>query len=342
MLRPLSLACLLSLSLCSTFALAEDSGKSTNPTSAFNNLDQFFVKNYGAAAKQRRDKERPLIVSVGFSIYLLCEDGTTKTISAAKQSFDQLKAVAHIGPAIYALALPHWNDPKNTTWLESIKELEQKIELAQAQVDSIDWSSDAWPGGEAKLKQFVKDCLQKAKDTTSGILAKKEFTRQQYAHFAQSYEPNMSTCFYLSTLGDAYDTIKTLKQWKKEIGEEKWSHMFAIVGGSQGRATAGLTWDTNPVALFIGSLMTKEQAATHIIMAPTATTIDDAIATGGNPLIARDLAWAMFPTPEAQKKTGFYEALYSFDKPIALEFVKKSLLEIKDGKSTDPLKDIHP
>jgi hypothetical protein len=316
--------------------------KPENLTDSFNDLDHFFVKNYGAAAGINQTKSRPIIVVMGFEFKLVGEDGSIKVATGAGPRFDQLKSVAHIGACLFPFAVRHWNDPSDQTWLTDMATCNQKLKNVSAHIDTADWSSDAWPDGADKLKKFVKASLQKSIDFTDRVLAKKELTRDDYANFAQEYEPTMATLFYLETLGDMYGALKTIKDWKKDMGPEKWSNLYVVVGGSQGRTTAGLTWDTNPSALLLASLMDREQASTHIVIAPATSTVEQALQIAGMTMNAKDLSQAMFPTAEAQKKSTFYAALQDFAKPVALGFVNDVLKGLSDGTAKDPVLGLGP
>lgn len=321
----------------------QSAGEGPGSEGAFAELDKIFVQNYNAVAGEMQKRARPMLVVNGFTFTLLAEDGTQKTTAGKIGRFDELKGVSHLGACMYAIAARHWMSPDDASWLDSMSACKQKIAEALAQVDSVNWSSDAWPGGETKLKQFIVQSLQIAQKFASDRIAAKSLTRAEYAKFAHDYTPTMKATFYLETLGGAYETLRILNTWKKDMGEEKWNRMYVVVAGSQGRTTAGLTRETNPSALFVSSLMEPESAAKHIIVAPAAMGMEQALHTAGMIITASDLADAMFDTAEAQRESGsFYKDLKSAEIPLALSNVKSVLQGLPAGTAKDPVLGLGP
>ena len=313
------------------------------PANAFTDLDRQFVQTYSAVASEMQKKNRPMLVVNGFTFTLLCEDGTQKSTAGKISHFDELKGVSHLGAYLYAIANKHWTHPEDNGWLDDLSKCKQTVEQALGEVDTVDWKSDAWPGGETKLKEFIRSSLQIVQKFSAKCLSDKVLSKEDYARFAKDYTPTMQATFYLDTLGGAYETIKILKEWKREIGDEKWNRMHVIVAGSQGRTTAALTRETNPSALFVSSLMNPDAAAKNIVIAPAAANMEQALQTIGMIITASDLADTMFGTAEAQKESGnFYKDLKSSELPLALQNVKSVLKDLPKGTARDPVLGIGP
>lgn len=328
----------ISLILGSPFvAKAESGGMGEGPpaNNAFGDLNASFIKTYSALAARNQKATRPILITMGPTYQLFGEDGSVKTSPPANPVENQLKAVAHVAAYYYAAADTHWRDPNDTTWKQALVEARGKINAAIRDIDKVTWSSDAWPGKEEQLKKFVRASLESASDLTISALAKNKITKEDYHAFATKYTPVIESSFYLNSLSNAFDTLKVLKQWKQEMGDDAWSRMRVVVAAGKGRSTAGLTPDTNPAAVTMASIMSPDKVKTNLMMAPAAATIDDAFEGLGLALTSNKLADAAFlDNPQAE---WFYTSLKHPDIPVALEPVRTALKQLEDGTSKESI-----
>lgn len=313
-----------------------------DPAKPFDDLDALFVQAYNEYAKSQQEQNRPIIVVTGFKYHLLTDKGETKSFQGNASVMPELKCAAHICPAFFAIGSIHWNDLKDKTWKVKLAAFKEKLQLALNSVDQVDWKNDAWPEGESKLKQYVKDALSSSLAFAEKIIAKGEFEREDYQSFATSFTPYMVSLFYLETLAGAYGTIRQLQGWRNELGEDAWGRAYFIVAGSEGRTTAGLTKDNNPAALTIAAVMDPEKVTSNILLAPGAKTIDEALADLGMVLNARQLAEMTFTNLESQKAGGFYDALKTSDTPLAISSLRSILKDLREGKARDPVLGLGP
>lgn len=308
----------------------------------FNDIDAFFVKNYGAFAGIHQSQLRPAIVITGFKYKLITEKGEIDSFEAPDKVSPALKAIAHMPPCFFAIGSTHWNDLKDKSWKQMLIDLSAKLEVAQNAADKYDWSSPAWPGGEEKLKNYAKEAIVKSKEFADKLIARGEYERSDYSEFATSFTPYMVSLFYLEALSGTFHTVTKLREWKDKLGEDAWDRMYVIIGGSSGRTTAGLTRETNPAALALGYVMDPERVSTHILLAPAAMTTEEALGSLGMVMNAHDLAELSFTTPETQKAGGFYSALKTFDIPLADYSLKNILRDLREGKARDPVLGLGP
>lgn len=341
MLRYL-LSVVAALLIVSTADIPKVLAASESPEQPFLDLDQFFVKQYSALAAYNQSKTRPTIVITGFKYTFLREDGTRDSIAGGIPRSAELKAVAHLGPCMFAIALSHLNNPTDESWRKQLTDLRETIRRALDKVDSLDWSDDAWPDGDRKLKGYIKESLGRVDEAASKWLAAGKISVADYSTFASDYTPNMVSLFYLETLGGVHKILKVLNGWKQQVGDESWRKLYVVVAGSQGRTSAGLTPETNPGALIVASLMDPANARSHIVMVPGASTIEEALSPLGNVVTAPVLADTTFTSPESQKQNFFYSALKTSDIPLALLNVKSVLQSLKDGTAKDPVLGIGP
>src|SRR5262249_24602460 len=161
------------------------------------------------------------------------------------------------------------------SWQNKLADLRGMLRQALDGVDKLDWTDQAWPGGEGKLKEYIRSSLNKVDETATKWIAAGKVSRDDYSAFASAYTPDMVALFYLETLGGTYKALKIVNGWKQQVGEENWKRLYVVVAGSQGRTSAGLTPETNPGALVMASTMDPAQVKTHIVMTPGATTTEE-------------------------------------------------------------------
>src|SRR3990167_11389087 len=95
--------------------LAANSDATTSSTEkTFTAVDEYFVLQYSGISRAKGQSARPLLVVDGFKYQLYLKDGSVKTFGGLTNPFNELKAVSHIGPAIYAIALSTWENPADT------------------------------------------------------------------------------------------------------------------------------------------------------------------------------------------------------------------------------------
>jgi hypothetical protein len=322
--------------------LGTEGGGTGTTANAFTDLNHSFVQTYSATAEINQKGTRPILITSGFSYKLLCEDGSVKTGPAPNPVENQLKAVSHVCAYLYAISDAHWRDPKNESWKQSMAQAHNNFDKAIDDIDRVSWASNAWPRGEKKLKDFIRQSLTLAREFARASVAKNDVTRADYEAFATKYTPTLQSTFYLTSLSNAFDTQKFLKQWKQEMGDDAWSRMRVIITAGQGRSTAGLTADTNPAAVTIASVMTQDQFKKNVLMDPGAATTEDALEGLGLALTSSKLADAIFPTEKSHDTTWIYSALKHPNIPLALDPVRSALNDLAKGHAKDPILGLGP
>lgn len=340
-MRSLVLTGLVAVGSLPLAAFAESGGLPAGDAgnNAFAELNTSFIKSYSALADKNQKATRPVLISTGSTWELLCEDGSVKTAPPANPVENQLKATAHVCAYLYSICETHWRDPKDESWKDTMRTAQQRLEQALAQVDKVSWSSQAWPAGEDKLKEFVRESLSTARDFAASALAKNEVTREEFDRFATKYTPTIRAAFYLNSLSNVFDLLKVLNQWKHDVGPDAWNRLRVVIAGGRGRSTAGLTPDTNPAAVIVTSVMDADKVKSNLLMSPGATNDDEALAGLALALTSYKLA-DLFKNDPAAK--WYYESLKQPAIPVALDPVRSALNDLLAGNARDPVLGLGP
>jgi len=300
-------------------------------TDSFAKVDAYFVQHYNIGNRWLGQHTRPILVVNGFLYQLYTKNGSVQNFNSLVTPFNELKAISHIGPGIYAIASAHWRDPANSQWQTELKEYQAKIQQALKQVKNIDWNNPAWPGKGGDLEKFMADSLQMADHFITQILQKKTFTVADYQLFSQHYMHTMLATMYLADLANTKYVLNQLKIWKQQLGDAEWKKLYVLIMGSKGRTTSELTLKTNTAALTVASTMNPKQAQSNIIIMPMVADFNHAQGSLGAIINSKQLAFATFTTPKAQNATGIYNALLTATIPLArdnvVHIVDKSTLK---------------
>lgn len=282
----------------------------------FATIDQDFVSLYNVKSLSKGQHTRPLLVVKNFDYQLYTKDGKVESFKGLVSPFNELKAVSHIGPALYALGVGAWQNPADPDWKQNLINYQAKIKTALANVDKIDWSNPAWPDKTEELKLFMRDSLQMVDNFLTKTLEKGSLTQSDYEEFASHYMHTMLATMFLADTANTIATLKQLQKWKNKLGKD-WDNIYALIHGSKGRTTSELTVETNTAAITVSALMKPENVKSHILIMPMANDFKQVEQTLGDILFAIDMANATFLSKRAKQATGIYKALLNANIPLA-------------------------
>jgi hypothetical protein len=115
--------------------------------------------------------------------------------------------------------------------------------------------------------------------------------------------------------------------------------MRVIIAAGRGRSTAGFTKETNPAVVVLSSVMSAENIKKNVMMAPAATTNEEALAGLALALTSSKLADAFANNAQA---AWFYTSLKQPDIPVALEPVRSAVDDLIKGNAKDPVLGLGP
>ncbi len=309
-----------------TQAATPSDARQLSAQNTFAIMDGFFVRRYSSNNNAIGKATRPLLIINGFNYQLYFPDGRRINYNGLLKPFNALKAVSHIGPALYAIGSPAWSHTKSYNWQRVMRQYRVRVENALNVVNDVDWANAAWPGKEKKLQAFMQSSLKMALSFIDKTLKQDHYTQQDYQRFATRYMHTMVATMYLADVANTTATLKQLKLWKKQLGTH-WQNLYVVVMGSKGRTTAGLTLNTNTAAYTVASLMSPQQVKTHILITPAAKNLQQTLTILGTVINARQLAKATFTNKTTRHMSGLYAALKKPTVPLAMQNVKRIIAQ---------------
>lgn len=288
---------------------------------AFGDLDAFFVAQFSQQSSALGQSTRPILVTDGFNYVLRLRDGTSRSFQGAASPFHQLKTVAHVLPALYSIGSSSWDDRKDPhAWKWRFTEYQAKVRAALDEVERTDWSSPAWPGRQAEVREFMRDSLRMADRFLTRRLKEGSYARRDYQEFAEHYLHTILAAMYLADAANTSATLAQLRQWKTDLGPQ-WDGLYVLITGSKGSPVQELTPATSTTAQTVASLMNPQDAKSHILIMPAATSLAEVERSFGGVLNGRVLAATTFLSEEDRQAGGFYQALQDGSTPLARQDV---------------------
>ena len=278
-------------------------------------LDTAFQEVYGSFTKAAELAVSTVFIGPG-SLTLQRPGGDLTTLPIPAQVAGQLKAVAHLGPALYALGEVGRSGPA-ADWPDSLAAFRSKVQAAREVVRAAGWASAAWPGQE----DAVRGLASRGLSIIDGFLSEHEgapWSEGRYQQLMRSFAPVMAGCFLLALVNNTHGVLQILLGWREELGAE-WSEVWPVIMGTTGSGSArGMSASTNNMPDILALVFSQEQLAQRLLLVPTASTVAGAQKALGNAVTTGSLGRVAFPDLGARNLLGIYASVISQDRDLAM------------------------
>ena len=233
------------------------------------------LANVRAAA----NAERPLLVSTGSDLVLFPGDGRAPIVESFRLStrgFKELTAVSHLGTA--AAWLVEMRESGQGDWRDWAKRTLKRSAAVRKVNSSAYWAETAnvaaWRGLEDKIADMVDYACLVSEDFVAGGLDQPERLSYPYLidHYLEPVETRtipvpfndvMVATFALAFLDIAHRTLLWLRDQQLD-----WTNLAAMICGSSGRPTAGLSWVTNSTCHILWRVSDQRFPPQNMLIAP--------------------------------------------------------------------------
>jgi hypothetical protein len=234
-----------------------------------------------ARARAKASADVPLLVSTGSDIVLFPGGGKAPVVESfrhATRGFKELTAVSHLGTA--AAWIVEMREQGSGDWRGWAETTIARCRSVRAVSTVAYWRDtvrvEAWRGMEPKIADLVDYACRVTEDFLADGLAHPE--RLTYAHLRDHYlEPAatrgmavpfndvMVATFSLVFLDIAHRMLTWLRSQNLD-----WARLMAMICGSSGRPTAGVTWATNNTCHLVWRASGERFRPEHMLIAPHA------------------------------------------------------------------------
>jgi hypothetical protein len=231
--------------------------------------------------RARHSADDPLLVTTGTDIIVFPGSGRapiTESFRRSTRGFVELTAISHLGVAVpYIIRMRELGEP---AWEEDANRLMERILKVRAVNDEAYWRDTvavaAWAGMEGKIADLVDYSCEVTLDFLKQGLSDR--TRLSFDHLRRHFldpidspevpvpmNDMMAGTFGLVLLDSSHRIIG----WLRDQGIP-WERLMIVISGRAGRATAGLTWQTNSMCHLLWQASGHRLSPERLYIAPHA------------------------------------------------------------------------
>ncbi len=235
----------------------------------------------------------PLLVTTGSDLVIFPGDGRpplTQSFRLSTRGFFEITGVSHLGVAVpYIIQL---RDLGHADWEADARRLMAHAARVRRANTVAYWRDvvavEAWAGLEAKIADLVDySCAMTIEFLERGFADPACLTHEYArAHFLDAVDPHevpvpmndmMAATFALNFLDTGFRVIRWLRSEPID-----WDRMMVVISGRAGRATAGVTWQTNSMCHLLWQASGQRLDPERLMIAPHAPPLAVADLAGGD------------------------------------------------------------
>jgi hypothetical protein len=235
--------------------------------------------------RARRSADDPLLVTTGSDIIVFPGSGrppVTESFRRSTRGFIELTAISHLGVAVpYIIRMRDLGEP---AWEEDANRLIDRILKVRAVNDEAYWRDTvavaAWSGMEGKIADLVDYSCDVTLDFLRQGLRDQarlsfDYLRRHFLDPVDSPDvPVPMNDMMAGTFGLVLlDSSHRIIGWLRDQAIH-WERLMIIISGRAGRATAGLTWQTNSMCHLLWQASEQRLLPERLYIAPHAPSLE--------------------------------------------------------------------
>ncbi len=188
-------------------------------------IDDKMQQNYTATQRLVGEKQSPVILVLFNGVggkYILRRNGQETSVEAVPKLYQQMKSVSHTLVGVYEILSPYFDSPEDGNWRPKLTEFNQMLKGGLATLGQVGMPPD--------VEQHCRTILQGGIDFTDKVLKTGTFNADDYSAFASSVWPSVAGNIHLAGKLQVDNFEALVTKWRKEMGEEEWSRLYAVVG----------------------------------------------------------------------------------------------------------------
>lgn len=248
-------------------------------------LDDKMRENYAVTQRMVGEMQSPVIYALFNGVggkYILRRHGRQTAVEPVPEVYQQMKSVSHTLVGIYEIVSPYFRQPELQSWRPKLVEFNRMLKDGLATLGQVGMPPDVEEHCRAILEGGIK--------FTDKILQTGTYTAEDYSTYAKSVWPAVAANVHLAGKLQVDHFEALIKKWRKEMGEEEWSRLYAVVG------TAWAMRRENVHFQILAQMMGRDAVNDRLIMAESIpdVTEDQLIMLLGRIINDRGLALLVF------------------------------------------------
>jgi hypothetical protein len=190
-------------------------------------LDDKMQADYADTQRIVGEMQSPVILALFNGIggqYILRRHGREVAVEPVPELYPEMKSVSHTIVGVYEIVSPYFDSPESGTWRPKLAEFNQMLKDGLATLGDV--------GMPSEVEQHCRTILEGDIKFTDDALKNGTFSAEGYAAYAKSVWPSIAANVQLAgkLQVDHFEDLVT--KWRKEMGEEEWSRLYALVGSA--------------------------------------------------------------------------------------------------------------
>lgn len=276
-----------SLAICQEEAVVGEERLSESQEAAqrLYNLDDKMMANYADTQRLVGQSQSPVILAMFNGVggkYILIRNGNVEAVEPVPALYQQVKSVSHTIVGVFEIVSPYFANSEADNWRAKLTEYNKMLKDALATLKDI--------GMPPEVEKNCRTILEGGIKFTDEALNAGSFTSEGYSAYAKSVWPAIAKNIELAGKLQVDHFEALIKKWRKEMGEEEWSRLYAVVN------TAWAMRRENVHFQILAQMMGRDAINDRLVIAETIEdpTQDDLIMLLGRIINDRDLAVHVF------------------------------------------------
>lgn len=190
-------------------------------------LDSVMQENYAKTQHAVGQMQSPVILALfngSGGKYILRRNGKQVAVEPVPPIYEQIKSVSHTLVGIFEIVSPYFNYSESGNWRTTLSEYNQSMKEALATLGHA--------GMPADFENNCRIILEGGIAFMDKALKTGKFTSEDYSKYAQTLLPTVMKNVTLAGKLQVDHFEEVVKQWRKEMGEEEWSRLYAVVNSA--------------------------------------------------------------------------------------------------------------
>ncbi|WP_183458755.1 hypothetical protein [Microbulbifer rhizosphaerae] len=188
-------------------------------------LDDKMQQNYAVTQRMVGEMQSPVILAMFNGVggkYILRRHGREVAVEPVPELYQQMKSVSHTIVGVYEIVSPYFDSPEDGNWRPKLTEFNQMLKDGLATLDQV--------GMPSEVEQHCRTILEGGIKFTGNALKTGTFSADDYSAYTKSVWPSIAANIQLAGKLQVDHFEDLITKWRKEMGEEEWSRLYAIVG----------------------------------------------------------------------------------------------------------------
>jgi len=255
--------------------------------------------------------------AVGGVYELYLEDGRTYSVMPVPKEYEMFKALGHIPLGLYTIISPYFFNP-SLVWVSEMQTYLTRVELAVSLITegTKDMSKD--------YIEIVDNLLNMTREYVSTTIKNKLIDVFLFQEFTGKIKPFIGRAMDEAARLQVEYTIPALFHWKKMLGDELWSKLYAVV------STVWPVSDYSVRYQILKTVMDPERVDTNLLVLEGLSNFEDLRTNLGRIVADRLLAKLAFHPEDGGRGLRWFKCLSSHTDLVSdscykaiQEFIKK-------------------